>query len=246
MSHRPGQKTSAARASDSYPLVPLGDPSLPSRPPAGSATQTPPFYHPLLVHLRPTKHPPPLRLHPVTPRGRPPRLHSTATCREMDSLAFTSNPHYTHMHTPTRSHIPRVSRTSLRILALVLVNRHRRSLYGYSPPLPARFLPRFPSYKRAYLESALFASTPSVSSGLSLSPTQRCRKPSPRHRCCGPDGQWVQRTVVYFSWTETSLTLHVSPWRCLFRTCVNARRYREKRKNDRERSFDFFLVCRLI
>jgi len=63
----------------------------------------------------------------------------------------------------------------------------------------------------------------SLSLALPLAGTQRCRKPSPRHRCRGPDGQWVQRTAVYFSWTETSLTLPVSPRRCLFRARANAR-----------------------
>lgn len=81
------------------------------------------------------------RLHPVTPRSRPPRLHSTATCREMDSLASTSNPHYTHTYTHIRTHVNSMKaysriRVHVRMCIAdsvsysvsVLVNRYRRSL----------------------------------------------------------------------------------------------------------------------
>lgn len=72
-------------------------------PPAGSEDvccpgerQLPPspFKHPppttLILPLPPP--PPPSTVQPPTPRPTP-RLHSTATCREMDSLASPSNPH---------------------------------------------------------------------------------------------------------------------------------------------------------
>lgn len=176
-----------------------GDPSLP--PPApSSATQTPPFYHPLLVHLRPstpalTPRPPrPSSTTPFyrdVPRDGQPRLH-------VESALYTYTRTYSHVYT-------RIACIASRCWS----NRYRRSLRPSLPSTPSRF----PSYERAYLESALFASSEyslGIERALSLSLSllsQRCRKPSPRHRCRGSDGQWVQRTVVYFSWTETSLTL---------------------------------------
>lgn len=218
MSHRPGQKTSAARASDSYPPVPPGDRPLRAVPnPPGSATQTPPFYHPLflLVHLRPTEHPPPSPRNPPrpssttpfyrdVPRDGQPRLHVESALHAHTRAWYRGILVYTHIHACIAD--------SVSYSVSVLVNRYRRSL---RPPSSLPSLPPSPpcSPLVVFLPTNARISSPhfsrvlpryradSLSLSLSLSPVQRCRKPSPRHRCRGPDGQWVQWTitVVYFS-----------------------------------------------
>lgn len=92
------------------PPVPPGDLSLPPQPP-----RVRPPKHPHFTTLSSSTFDQPSTpcLHPVTPLVRPPRLHSTATCREMDSLASASNPHYIHTHTRALTQRARVSRTTV-------------------------------------------------------------------------------------------------------------------------------------
>lgn len=98
-----------------------------------------------------------------------------------------------------RAHIRACIADSVSYSVSVLVNRYRRSLRPPSSlPLPTSPLivslptnarissPHFSRVLRRYRADSL---------SLSLSSTQRCRKPSPRHRCCGLDGQWVQWTI---------------------------------------------------
>lgn len=207
------------------------------------------------------------RLRPATSPGRPPRLHSTATCREMDSLASTSNPHYTCTPIDTHARIHASERVraciagSVSYPSSVLVNRHRRFLRppsssDRSSPFSFPFLRTRVSRVRTFRGYSLGIER-SSSLFLSLFPSSL-----PAHNAAGNHRRvigaaarmdnGVQRTVVYFSWTETPLTLPVSLRRSLFRARANARprncrAFRERMKaNDRDRSVRFSFPRRLI
>ena len=122
MSHRPGQKTSAARASDSY------------HPPHSDTHHLPPpFYHLLLVLFLLASS---TFDRPPTPRPTP-RLHSTATCREMDSFASPSNPYSKLAHPLCIVHI---NATFLVLVNAVLFVNHYHP-FSLLPLMPTLLTP---------------------------------------------------------------------------------------------------------